>query len=83
MKFSVAHAQGDKGHWIQMDLPEPISLREAINASPLMGLYSDLDLDSCKFGIFGKVLPADTMVKEGDRVEIYVPIRCKNNDDES
>jgi putative ubiquitin-RnfH superfamily antitoxin RatB of RatAB toxin-antitoxin module len=78
MKFSVAHAQGDKGHWLHVDQPEPISLREAIAGSPLMGLYPELDLNSCKFGIFGKIYPSDTLVKEGDRVEIYLPIQCKN-----
>lgn len=75
MKFSVAHAQGEKGHWIHLEKSQPMTVYEAISSSPLMGLYPELDLEQCKLGVFGKICISTTLVKEGDRVEIYLPIR--------
>lgn len=82
MKISVAHARGSKGHWYQLDLPEPITAGEALLASPLLGQYPDLDPTVHKIGIFGKSCKADTPLKEGDRVEIYLPLQRTLGDDD-
>jgi putative ubiquitin-RnfH superfamily antitoxin RatB of RatAB toxin-antitoxin module len=34
-------------------------------------LYPEINLTSQKVSIFGKISPLDTVVKDGDRVEIY------------
>jgi Uncharacterized protein conserved in bacteria len=83
MKISVAHARGAKGNWYQLDLPEPVTAAEALRASPLFQQYPDLDLTTHKIGVFGKICTAETPLKEGDRVEIYLPIqRQASADDE-
>lgn len=83
MKISVAHARGAKGTWLQLDLPEPVTALEALQASSLFQTYPDLDPVVHKIGIFGKTCAADTQLKEGDRVEIYLPIqRPLDTDDE-
>ena len=82
MKFSVAHARGANGTWLDMDMPEPVTVAEALRASRLFDLYPDLDLDTHKVGVFGKSCPLTTEVKEGDRVEIYLPIQRPLDNDE-
>jgi putative ubiquitin-RnfH superfamily antitoxin RatB of RatAB toxin-antitoxin module len=82
MKFSVAHAQGAKGHWLMQERPEPVSVLEAISLSPLLSLYPELDVNTCKFGVFGKICAPTTQVKEGDRVEIYLPVQRVEEDDD-
>ena len=86
MKISVAHTRGAKGTWLHLDLPEPVTALEALKASPLFELYPDLDPAVHKLGIFGKSCSADTQLKEGDRVEIYLPIQrpldADDDDDE-
>jgi putative ubiquitin-RnfH superfamily antitoxin RatB of RatAB toxin-antitoxin module len=82
MKFRVAHANGLESHCIDMDLPEPITIAQAISASPLLMLYPYLDLNTHRVGVYGKSCPLTTPVKEGDRVEIYLPAKRREVDDE-
>lgn len=83
MKISVAHARGAKGSWHYLDLPEPVTAKAALEASPLFQQYPDLDLETHRIGIFGKFCTAETELKEGDRVEIYLPVlRQAEADDE-
>jgi uncharacterized protein len=82
MKISVAHARGAKGNWYQLDLPEPVTAQEALYASPVFHHYPDLELTTHRIGIFGKFCTADTPLKEGDRVEIYLPITRQTDEEE-
>ena len=82
MKISVAHARGAKGNWYQLDLPEPVTAQEALKASPVFQHYPDLDLATHRIGIFGKFCTAETELKEGDRVEIYLPVTRQADEDE-
>ena len=82
MKISVAHARGAKGNWYQLDLPEPVTAQEALKASPVFHHYPDLDLATHRIGIFGKFCTAETVLKEGDRVEIYLPVTRLADEDE-
>ncbi len=82
MKISVAHARGAKGNWYQLDLPEPVTVQDALLASPVFQHYPDLDLTVHRIGIFGKFCTADTVLKEGDRVEIYLPVQRQTGEDE-
>lgn len=52
-----------------LTLAEGATLRDALQASGLM--QPGLDMDSCPVGIFGKKKSPDTVLRDGDRVEIY------------
>jgi putative ubiquitin-RnfH superfamily antitoxin RatB of RatAB toxin-antitoxin module len=82
MKFSIAHARGAQGTWFDVDMPEPVTIAEALISSTLFEQYPDLDLTRHKVGIYGKSCSPDTQVKAGDRVEIYLPIQRELTDDE-
>lgn len=82
MKFSVAHARGAKGVWFDVDLPEPVSVADALVRSGLLARFPDLDVSQHKVGIFGKPCAPETLVSAGDRVEIYLPIQRPVGDDE-
>jgi putative ubiquitin-RnfH superfamily antitoxin RatB of RatAB toxin-antitoxin module len=73
MQISIAHARGAKGSWYHLDLPEPVTAAQALAASPVFQHYPDLDIAVHKIGIFGKLCKPDTILHEGDRVEIYLP----------
>lgn len=74
MKFSVVHINGQEGRCIQMQLVAPLTVRQAILASPLPRLFPYLDLSCHRTGIYGRLCAADAPVNEGDRVEIYLPV---------
>lgn len=75
MKISVAHARGARGNWYLLDLPEPVTALQALQASPLLAQYPDLDPAIHKLGIFGKPCKPETQLQTGDRVEIYPSFR--------
>ena len=82
MKFSVAHARGAKGVWFDVDLPEPVTVADALARSGLLARFPDLDVTQHKVGIFGKPCSPETAVSAGDRVEIYLPILRPLDSDE-
>jgi len=74
MKISVSYAHPEKPAWMRLDVDEGCTLRAAIERSGILGRYEDIDLERNKVGVFGKIKPLDTVLAEGDRVEIYQPI---------
>ena len=50
------------------------TLGAAIVQSGIMMDFPELELESAKVGIFGKVSTMTTVLSEGDRVEIYRPL---------
>ena len=74
MKISVSYAHPEKPAWMRLDVDEGCTLRAAIERSGILRRYEDIDLERNKVGVFGKIKPLDTVLAEGDRVEIYQPI---------
>jgi len=74
MKISVSYAHPEKPAWMRLDVEDGCTLRAAIERSGILGRYDDIDLERNKVGVFGKIKPLDTVLAEGDRVEIYQPI---------
>ena len=46
-------------------------LHAAIKLSGLLEECKEIDLSCCRVGIFGKLKTLDTVVRDGDRIEIY------------
>jgi putative ubiquitin-RnfH superfamily antitoxin RatB of RatAB toxin-antitoxin module len=56
---------------MRLEVPDSSTIEETINLSGVLKLYPEINLNSQKVGIFGKIAALDTAVKDGDRVEIY------------
>lgn len=56
-----------------LDLPEPATLADALRACGLLEQYG-LHLPDVTAGIWARVKPHDTLLRAGDRVEIYRPL---------
>jgi putative ubiquitin-RnfH superfamily antitoxin RatB of RatAB toxin-antitoxin module len=52
-------------------VPNNSTVEQAIQLSGLLSRYPEIDLSKQKVGIFGKLAKLDTIIQEGDRVEIY------------
>lgn len=76
MNVGVAYADKFKQVWLKLEVPDGSTVREAIVQSGMLDQFPEIDLESQKVGIFGKVTKLDMSVKEGDRVEIYREITC-------
>ncbi len=67
----VAYALPEKQTIIAIDVPEGTTVGEAIQLSNIIAEFPDIDLDTAKIGIFGKMAKADKVLRDKDRVEIY------------
>jgi uncharacterized protein len=74
MKVHIAYALPLRQVIQSVDVPEGTSIHGAIEASGILEQLPQVDFSRNKVGIFGKVKPLDTLVADGDRIEIYQPI---------
>jgi hypothetical protein len=74
MNIGVAYADKFKRLWLQLEVPDGSTVREAIERSGLLPQFPEIDLNTQAVGIFGRIVKLDTRVSDGDRVEIYRPI---------
>lgn len=72
IRVQVCYPAAPQPQLRELVLADGSTLREAVQASGL--LTPGLDLDACPVGIFGKKKTPDTVLREGDRVEIYRPL---------
>ena len=71
MKIAVAYARKDKSEWLELDVNEGTTVREALESSGILKDFPEIDLDKNRTGIFGRLVKLDQVLSDGDRVEIY------------
>lgn len=75
MKIVVAYATPER----QVELPIAVSahctVAWAIRQSGILQEFPELALESITVGIFGQRVTLETLLNEGERVEIYRPLR--------
>lgn len=73
MNIGIAYSDTTGQVWLKIDVPDDSTVLDAIERSGVLQRF-DIDLETQKVGIFGKVTKLENALKEGDRVEIYRPI---------
>ena len=76
MKIGIAYALPKRQVWFDVEVAEGATIQDAINKSGILKQFPDIDLEKQKVGIYTKISKLDTVLNEGDRVEIYRPITC-------
>ncbi|TCS38876.1 RnfH family protein [Reinekea marinisedimentorum] len=82
MRVSVAYALPEQQWWLDVDIAEGTTVMAAIHQSGLLDLNADINLEKQKVGIFGRMVNLETLLAEGDRVEIYRPITWTPDDED-
>ena len=72
IRVQVCYPTAPQPQLRELMLAEGSTLRDALQASGLV--TAGLDMASCPVGIFGKKKTPDTVLRDGDRVEIYRPL---------
>ena len=67
----VAYAKPDEQQILPLQVPKGTTALQAIEQSGILDLHPEIDMNTNKFGIFGKLTTAKTELRPGDRVEIY------------
>jgi len=77
MQVEVIYAKPDEVFREQLELEEQASVQTALEVTALWQRYPELDPQTVKYGIYGKLVGGDTLLKNQDRIEIYRPLRAK------
>lgn len=59
---------------LSFTVPTGTTLDQAIGLSGIQEHYPELELDTLKVGLFGKIAPRTQVLREKDRIELYRPL---------
>lgn len=80
LKIEVAYASSEEQALLVLEAAEGATAGEAIEQSGIRKRYPHMDMSRCKVGIFGRLVSLDTVLRDGDRVEIYRPLIAEPGD---
>lgn len=71
----VAYATRDEQHLWRVELPAEATVADALAAARALAQRDDVPWESTDVGIFGRPCNLSDVPVEGDRIEIYRPLR--------
>ena len=71
INVEVVFAEREKQRLRSLIVKQGTTAAEAITASGVAAEFPDFDFDSAAIGIWGREVPPDQVVENGDRIEIY------------
>lgn len=75
MKIEVIYALPERQELVSLDLPEGITVLQAVEASGFLKKYPEIEPGGKnKLGVFAKLVKNETVLRDRDRVEIYRPL---------
>ena len=76
LDVEVAYALPRRQLIIPLQVPLGTTVLEAVLLSGITDRFKDLDPHQCQIGIFGDVIDPNQPLDDGQRVEIYRPLRA-------
>ena len=76
LRVEVAYATPDRQVVKDLRLSAGSRVRDAIAASGLLAEFPEIDLHVNPVGVYAEPVTLDTVLEDGDRVEIYRPLRA-------
>ncbi len=74
IRVEVAYALPLKQTIVPLTLEAGCTVEQAIRRSGILARHPEIDLASCKLGIYGQLVAPDAPLAEGARIEIYRPL---------
>lgn len=74
IQVEIAYALRREQVLLHLEVENGATARGAVERSGILKRFREIDLARAALGIFGKVVPPDTRLRDGDRVEIYRPL---------
>ncbi len=72
--IEVVYALPGEQRLFSQQLPDGTTVAEAVGLCGVLDEYPEIDLAVNKLGIFGKLVKADAVLRDRDRIEIYRPL---------
>jgi len=80
IKVEIVYASESKQHLDQLEVNVGSTIEQVIDISGILFLFPKIDLLKQKVGIFGDIKDLNQVVSEGDRIEIYRPLKVDPKD---
>jgi len=74
MQIGVAYSEPGQQIWLNIEVPDDSTVKDAIERSGILKQFPHIDLGVQKVGVFGRLVKPEASLKPGDRIEIYRPI---------
>ncbi len=74
LKIEVVYALPARQEVFQLSAEPGITALQAIERCGVLTKFPEIAIESAKFGIYGKLVKADAVLRNFDRVEIYRPL---------
>lgn len=74
ISIEVVYALAPKQQLVCLEVQAGTTVAQAIELSGLKNKFPDMDIDPKRVGIFSVKTALDTVLRAGDRVEIYRPL---------
>jgi uncharacterized protein len=74
VRVEVVYANSTEQLVLQVEAPTGATVDAVIRISSILQRFSEIDLAHVPVGIFGERVALETVVQDGDRVEIYRPL---------
>jgi putative ubiquitin-RnfH superfamily antitoxin RatB of RatAB toxin-antitoxin module len=71
LRIEVAYALREEQVLLELEMAEGTTARQAVERSGILRRFPEIDLARAGLGIFGRAVSPDTLLRDGDRVEIY------------
>lgn len=76
MQVEVVYALPGETTVIPVTVAPGATIADAIRASDIQRLFPEIDPDNNKVGVFSRIKSPQAGVRDGDRIEIYRPLRA-------
>lgn len=80
IRVSVVCAAPDRVLLRELDLPEDANVQDAIEASGFRQAWPDVVISAERLGVFARKVGLTTILRDGDRVEIYRALKIDPKD---
>jgi uncharacterized protein len=78
--IEVAYALPGRQRVVRLELERPMTAEEAVRASGLLEEFPELAGQALALGIYGRRVDGTHVLRAGDRVEIYRPLKVDPRD---
>ncbi len=75
INVSVAYATPERQVTVVLKIEESCTVALAIQRSGLLQQFPEIELGKIAVGIYGQRVKLDSLLQEGDRIEIYRPLQ--------
>ena len=74
IRVEIVYAATDRQLLIELDADDGFNVEQVLQSSGIYAQFADEPLCDYDVGIWGRCVPRDYTVRDGDRVEIYRPL---------